>query len=265
MFKHIALSLFAVVLSGLLLAGCSGGVYKVPKDEYRKQVKTLGVLPIIVDDGSSIKHSQRDEIFSLLRRTAVGKIESAIEPLRKKKGYFDVRYVGENPQQLLRTLVIGPLPPVEGSGLPAGYRFSAQAASQIIEQKVVDALLVVIVSGVEHEERRRSRNKLETLLTVYNDIMATATVIDAQGRVLWEMAGEEAYRLLELQYPDFDEAYFNKTDEVAVKEITLAGLERTLTVEQKEGQPPIIAPAYQGLINQVVDGLSPSLLAVFGQ
>jgi len=265
MSKSNVLGLIVVVLSGLLLAGCGGGVFKVPKDEYRKQVKTLGVLPVIVDDQSTITHSQRNEIISLLRRTAVGKAEAPIEPLRKKKGYFDVRYVGEDPQRLLRTLIVGPLPPLEGTGLPSGYRFSAQTASQLVEQKVVDALLIVVLAGVEHEEIRRSRHKLETLQTTYNDIMATASVIDEKGKVLWEMTGEEAYQLLALQYPDFDEAYFNETEEVAVKEITLAGLEKKLTVEQQEGQSPAMTPAYQGLIDQLVNALSPSLLAVFDQ
>ena len=38
----------------LLTAGCSGGIYKVPASEYRQQVKTLGVLPLMVDSRSVI-------------------------------------------------------------------------------------------------------------------------------------------------------------------------------------------------------------------
>lgn len=253
--------LFSVLLIGALLSGCANGVFKVPKEEYRTQVQTLGVLPIIVDTGSAINHSRRDGVVSLLERTAIGKLESSIEKLRKKKGYFDVRYVGESPRQLLRQLIVGPLPSLEGSRLPGGYRFSATGAKQLADLKVVDALLIVILSGVEHEETRRSRNKLETLKTNYNDIMATAAVIDARGQVLWEMTGEDAHQLLALQYPDFDEAFFNKTDVVKLKEITLAGLDRTLTVEQEEGQPPRMAPAYQELVNRLVAALSPSLLS----
>lgn len=256
--------LVSLLLVGVLLTGCGSGVYKVPKDEYRTQVKTLGILPIIVDDRSSIKHSQRDRIVPLLQRTAVGKIEASIEELRKKKGYFDVRYVGEDPRQLLRQLIIEPLPPTGDEGLPAGYRFSASKAKQLTNQKVVDALLVVVLAGVEHEETRRSRNKLETLTATYNDIMATAAVIDAEGKVLWEMVDERAYKLLPLQYPDFDEAYFNKTDVVALKEISLEGLERTLTVDQEEGQPMRMAPAYEKLIDQLVGSLSPNLLSSIG-
>jgi hypothetical protein len=265
MAKNMVLPLVTVLLSGLLLTGCGGGVFKVSRDEYRSQVKTLGVLPIIVDEQSPIRHAQRDGIVSLLRRTAVGKVEASIEELRQKKGYFDVRYVGEDPRKLRRQLIVGPLPALEKSGLPGGYRFAADAAQQLIEQKVVDALLVVVLAGVEHEETRRSRNQLETLTTTYNDIMATAMVIDARGRVLWEMTGEKAYPLLALQYPDFDEAYHNKTDLVTLKEITLGGLERALTVEQKPDQPPRMAPAYRSLIDQLVAGLSPSLLTSLGR
>ncbi|PLX92292.1 MAG: hypothetical protein C0619_06455 [Desulfuromonas sp.] len=255
--------LVCVLLVGLLLIGCSSGVYKVPKEKYRTQVKTLGILPIIVDDGSAINHSQRAEVVSLLRRTAVGKLESAIETLRKKKGYFDVRYVGEDPQQILQQLIVAPMQPMAETGLPSGYYYSATAAKRLAEQKVVDALLVVVLAGVEHTEKRRSRNKLETLTTIYNDIIATAAVVDSRGKVLWEMNGEEAYPLLAMQYPDFDEAYFNKTEVVALKEITLGGLERTLTVEQKENQPPQLPVPYKELIDKLVGGLSPNLFGSF--
>lgn len=257
--------LVSVLLAGLLLVGCSSGVFKVPEKQYRSQVKTLGVLPIIVDDQSAINHSQRDGVVSLLQRTAIGKLESSIEMLRKKKGYFDVRYVGVDPRQMLQQLIVGPLPPTKKTGLPGGYRFSAEGAQQLIGNKVVDALLIVVLTGAEHEEKRWSRNKLEHLTTTFNDIMATAAVIDARGRVLWEMSGRKAYKLLALQYPDFDEAFFNRTDGVVLKEIRLEGLERALTIEQKADQPPRMVPAYRDLIDNLVDDLSPSLLSTIGQ
>jgi len=263
MARNITLRLFSILLAVFFLVGCSSGVFKIPKEEYRSQVKTLGVLPIIVDDQSAINHSQRDGVVSLLQRTSIGKLEASIEQLREKKGYFDVRYVGEDPRQLLQQLIVGPLPAVEKTDLPGGYRFSAAGVKQLAGKAVVDALLVVVLSGVEHEEKRSSRNKLENLTTKFNDIMATATVVDRQGRVLWEMNGEDAYKLLALQYPDFDEAYFNRSDAVALKEVRVEGLERVLTVERKKDQPPRMAPVYRDLVDKVVDALSPSLLTSF--
>ena len=44
---------------------------------------------------------------------------------------------------------------------------------------------------------------------------------------------------------------------------TLAGLERTLTVEQKENQPPQLPVPYKELIDKLVGGLSPNLFGSF--
>ena len=41
--------MLAMVLGVLLLAGCGNGFFKIPKDEYRQTVRTLGVLPLLVD------------------------------------------------------------------------------------------------------------------------------------------------------------------------------------------------------------------------
>ena len=82
-----------VIFLAAVSSGCAGGVYNVPKDQYQSIVKTLGILPLMVDSGSAIRHPESGQVIDLLRRNNVGKEEVLIELLREKKAYFDVRAV----------------------------------------------------------------------------------------------------------------------------------------------------------------------------
>jgi hypothetical protein len=241
----------------LLMAGCSGGIYKVPTGEYRQQVKTLGVLPLMVDGRSVISHPAANEILGLLRRGAAGRSEVVVEELRRKKGYFDVRFVPEPARILAEKLLVKA--DYDERGLPRGYRLNQQFLTELCKDSFVDGLLLLSLQGVLHKDKRWSRKSLETLTTDYNDILATASVVAADGRVLWEMNGADAATILSLQYPDFDEAYFNKTDAVKLKFIGFSGLEKTLLPAAENEREKPWSPQITAWLDKVTAALSPTL------
>ena len=242
----------------LLLAGCSWGQYQIPKQDYQEKVQVLGVLPLLVDTAAHFEYPQKESLFDLLQRSVVGKQEILVEQLRNEKGYFDVRSLAGNSELLSRSLLAGEFPADE-AGRPKGYQFNRQAVAELASRNVVDALLVVVLSGAQVEETRRSRTLLESLKARYNDIMATAVVVDSNGQILWELTGSDAFRAVLLQYADFDEAYYNRTDLVEVKNITMAGVERALD-ESGEGKEPRRLPKmYDELFDRIVSGISPGL------
>ncbi|NOY14426.1 MAG: hypothetical protein GXP51_12425 [Deltaproteobacteria bacterium] len=243
----------------LLLAGCSWGKYQIPKQDYQAKVQVLGVLPLLIDSAAPFDYPQKEALLDMLARSAVGKHEVLVERLREKKGYFDVRALSGNPGLIAASLLTGKNPPDE-IGRPQGYRFNRAAVAELSQRNVVDALLVVVFSGARIKETRRSRTLLESLKTKYNDIVATAAVVDRNGEVLWRLSGDDTYRALQLQYPDFDEAYFNRTDLVRVKNIRLSGVEKALNEtsgRKKEGRLPKM---YDKLFDRIVSGISPGLL-----
>lgn len=78
--------LWVVMLFLLLVSlGCANGVYNVPKEQYRSMVKTLGVLPLMVDSGSEIHHPETRQVIDLLSRLNRGKEDSLVELLRQKR------------------------------------------------------------------------------------------------------------------------------------------------------------------------------------
>ncbi|MDX2480857.1 MAG: hypothetical protein QNK24_11040 [Desulfuromusa sp.] len=243
----------------IFLAGCGSGTFQVPKQEYQSRVQVLGVLPLLVDNNSSLNYPQKDTLFDILARSAHGKHELLVEQLKKKKGYFDVRSLSVSPELTALSLLSAGSRHDE-AGWPQGYVFDAATVAEMARQNVLDAVLVVVFSGEQIEENRRSRTKLETLKTRYDDIRATAAVIDRDGKVLWQLVGMESFQALVLQYADFDEAYFNKTDLVRVKNISLSGVEPILEETPNEDDVSPLPKMYKDLFAKIASGISPGLL-----
>ncbi|MBD1400663.1 membrane lipoprotein lipid attachment site-containing protein [Pelovirga terrestris] len=247
---------FAIVVL-LFLAACSSGTYNIPKREYQSRVQVLGVVPILVDS-RPINYPHSDEVYDLLQLSAQNKHYLLTEQLRAKKGYFDVRALDIPADMTALSLLAGGAS-YDDSGRPLGYQFDPATVSALTRQNVVDALLVVVFSGEQIEENRRSRTRLESLRTTYSSIQATARVVDRDGQILWELTGADSYMAINLQYPDFDEAHFNRTNQVHVKNISVAGAERYIT-DDEGGASPEPSRMYAELFAKIVAAISPGLL-----
>lgn len=246
------------ILMLIPLTACTNASYKIPRGEYRQQVKTLGVLPLLVDGRSAIIHPEAEQIVRLLRRVAEGRSLPVVEALRAGKGYFDVRLVQEPPLLLAEKLLRSGLS--NAQGLPVGFELDSQYLRDLCQRAVVDGLLIMVLQGVQHEEKRWSRNTFEYLTANYNDIMATASVVTADGQRVWALDGASATLIQPLQYPDFDEAYYNRTQQVRQKFISYAGLEKSLIPSPGSNDkkaPPEILPDW---LERVARTLTPSFL-----
>ncbi|MBE0596187.1 MAG: hypothetical protein IH614_02845 [Desulfuromonadales bacterium] len=250
------------LLVPVLLLGCNAGAYKISKEEYRERVRTLGVLPLMVDSNSAITHPERSRVIELLRRHNAGKEEELIARLRQQKGYFDVREIAGDPQQLFSRLVSGTTLRGKGDSQYVRYHFNAAVAREITAANMVDGLLVVIMSGLERTETRRDRGPLLAYLEApYNPVLAAAAVVLPSGEIAWEYAPTGGESFLHLQYPAFDEAFYNKTDEVQIKFISVDGLERTLAEpDRKLFGGKKVPRLYGELFDRLTGAMHPGLL-----
>ncbi len=248
-----------VLLLLLSLTACAGGRFHLPKDEYSARVKTLGVVPILVDAGS-FSHPRSAELVTLLQRHNRGKEAVLVERLRRKERYFDVRRVEGDPAVLFRRLVAGSRLRGEGGRLYRDYSFNAREVAEVAADYVVDGLLLVIQSGIERVETRRDRIPVNYLEAPYQSVQVRAMVVLPDGTIAWEYPAQGSATFLDLQYPDFDEAYYNRTDRVKIKFITLDGLDRVLgeTADGPAGDREVPKP-YAGLFDGLVGGLAPLL------
>jgi hypothetical protein len=256
------LCLLAALLT-LFLAGCADGVYKVPREEYRSQVKTLGVLPLLVDGGSEIRHPERRQVLELVRRASAGREVGLVELLRDKKAYFDVRVIPGDGDALLRRLARTRRSVDDATG-GHRYRFQAEAVARLAREHVVDALLVVIIDGAVRSERRWDRTRLSYLEAAFNSLLAYAAVVLPSAEVVWEYRSPVGKPFLALQYPDFDEAHYNYSDQVRPRYLSLAGLERALAAPAGNwfGQSQL-PEVFHDLFKDLAAGLKPGLLERF--
>lgn len=232
----------------LFVAGCQRGVYRVEPQIYEEKVRTLGVVPVLVDSDSAIGHADSVEIAALLDRTGRGVAPLLVEKLRSRKRYFDVRGIEADPVPLAGRLA-RPASQNDKVG-EFRYRVDPEAARQLCADHVVDGLLVVVLHGAQRLEKRFERNGIRYLEAVFQRIEARAMVVLADGRVVWEFPASGGYNFLDLEYPDFDEAYYNRTDQVRIHQVTLGGLERRLAPGSGKGANALAEP-YADLLTQL--------------
>ncbi len=251
--------LFVAIIGLVLISGCSSGTFHIPKQEYQTRVQVLGVLPLMVDRNAQMNYPDKDMLFERLAGSASGKHLNLVEELVLKKGYFDVRALDVD-SELTTASLLGRGSSHDSDGRPTGYAFDMATVSAVARRNVVDALLLVVFSGEQVKETRRSRTKLETLTTTYSDVLATAAVVDRNGQVLWQLTGDDSFQPFVLQYPDFDEAYYNHTDVVRVKNVTMEGVERVLDEDPDRNGIRTLPKMYDELFQKISSGISPGLL-----
>lgn len=253
------LPLIAALLFLMVLGGCVSKHYQVAPEVYRERVRVLGVLPLMVDGESTILHPQRQEVVELLQKSAQDKYLHLSDQLAATAGYSAVRPVIIDAQSQAQ-LFAGQTLQSGKAGTWRRYQPAAEAVGNLARSAGVDGLLVVILNGVENKGKRTERGLGPRYLEAsYNEIQATAMVLAATGEVLWERPGTSGTPFLDLQYPDFDEAFYNRTDEVAVRFITTAGLSRALAATEKglfgkEAFPSVYRPLYDSLAEGVAVG-----------
>jgi len=245
----------------LLLAGCAGNKqFTVPVEEYQQKVRTLAVLPLLVD-GDTIEHPQAADVTLMLEQEGRALSEKLVERLRKKGGYFDVRLA---PAVSLLDLVAAKATVGENAATHLEYSLSTPVVAETCEIAVADAVLAVIVHGVKRTEKRWNPHsmRLEYLSTGYSSVLWTAEVVDKSGTLLWRHVEPAGEVLLPLDYADFTEAYWNHSDEVKVKSITLLGLQRAVS-EPSDGLfvDKTLSKLFNGMVQTMVDQLSPGLFS----
>lgn len=219
-----------LIILCLLLSGCATSqMFTVPPEEFSQQVKTLGVLPILIDV-ETIDYYSQNELVALLHLYTTAVQESLVDKLRKQGRYFDVRPIEGDPQQIRTRLLAGHSMVGEAATSQREYTFIPQGSAEFADEAVADAVLVVVVHGINRQEKRWSSHSLrmEYLSADYSSLLYTAAIVDPTGRVLWNLHMPADEVMLRLDYPDFTEAYWNRNESVRIKSISLDGLRRTL-------------------------------------
>lgn len=230
--RYIVTLLF---IAGTLL-GCAQNHFNIPAANYAEKVKVLGVAPILMDADSDIIHPQKELLIPL-----IAELNKKYEPLLLRKlqstgNYYAVTPLTDQPGQLFSTLLARREKRDDANVQYNKYFWKSDEVGTYIKRNRVDAIMIVVISGLTKSSKIFSSNLLTSLETNFNFLTLTAQIIGPDGTVLWEYPNFRGrllpyYPLVNLQYPDFSESEANLSRKTEVRFKSIDGIRRIL--EQK--------------------------------
>lgn len=220
-----------------LVSGCSHNYFNVPPDNFAERVKVLGVVPIMVDADSDIQYPQKDMLISLVMEKNRAFESQFVRKLKATGNFYAVALMGSDPDELFKKMLFRREQRDDATVRYNKYFWKNDELKEYLVKNNLDAVMLIVVSGLTQEAKIVSSNFLNSLTSNYNFLTMSSQILDASGTVLWEYPNFRQRILsylpmVNLQYPDFSESDANKSATTNVKFKTIEGIRRTL--EQKK-------------------------------
>lgn len=254
------LTLFLLLATVMLATvGCSHNYYSIPRETYEQKVRILGVAPLFVDADSDIRHPEKETLVALVKDFNRKNEPELVAQLKSAGPYFSVSLLPDDADKLFSTIFFRREKRDDAGIVYNKYFYKSPEIRELIAKNNVDALLLLVVSGLSVRENIYSSNLLATLEAEYNNLAISGQIIDADGNILWEFPNFRQRSLsypmfLALQYPDFDEARANVTDKVEVKFKTIPGINRTFGKSSQSslrGNAPV-SDSYSAQFDEII-------------
>lgn len=230
----LVFTLFATIISG-----CSQNHFNIPTENFADKVRVLGIAPIIVDSESDIKHPQKDMLVSLVTEMNRKYEQQLVRKLKATGNFYTVALLDGDPQNIFGKLFSRRERRDDATILYNKYLWKNDELRDYLQKNNLDALMLIVVSGLTKPDKVTSIGQLKSLDSDYNYLIMTAQVLDANGAILWEYPNFRQHvlsfePLINLEYPDFNEAEANLTTSANVKFKTIDGIRRTLEQKRKD-------------------------------
>ena len=259
-----ALKGILVGLLALMAVGCSRNYYNVPRETFEKNVRVIGVAPIFVDTDSDIKHPEKEAVISLLREQSRASEKELSLMLKEGGEFYSVKPVEGDADQIYSRLFFRRERRDDADVRYNKYFFKEKEISDLIKQNELDAVMLIVISGLDRPEKIYSSNLLSYLNADYNNIIMTAQILDASNTILWEYPNfrqklPDLPALINLQYPDFDEATANQDEKVLIKFKTIPGITRAITKKETTLTGTVLPASslYYNIFDNMVSMLKP--------
>ncbi|NVN89959.1 MAG: hypothetical protein HXX11_05080 [Desulfuromonadales bacterium] len=223
----------------LLFLGCSQNHFNVPAENFASRVKMLGVAPIFIDDDSDIKHPQKEQLIALVTEANHTYEYQLARKLKETGNYFSVSLLDGDPRMIFSSLFFRREKRDDASIQYNKYFWKNDEIQKYIHKNNLDAVMLIVVSGLSKTDKIYSNTMLSSLTSEYNYLIMTAQIVDANGTVLWEYPNFRSrlptfQPMIALQYPDFNEAEANISEKAEVKFKTIDGIKRRFNEKQKD-------------------------------
>ncbi len=222
-----------------LVFGCARNHFNVPVENFTNKVRVLGVAPIMIDAGSDIRHPQKDELITLVADTNRTYDLQFVRKLKGTGNFYTVAPLDGDPRQIFANLLFRREKRDDATIHYNKYFWKNDGLRDYIRRNNLDAVMLVVVSGLGMTDKISSGNLIKSMTSEYNYLIMTAQILDANGTILWEYPNFRSRILsydpmINLQYPDFSESDANLSATTNVKFKTLEGIRRTLDLKRKD-------------------------------
>jgi|GEM_PF-598613 len=216
-----------------MFSGCSQNHFNVPPANFVDRVKVLGVVPIMLDADSDIKHPDKEQLLSLLSEKNRAFESQFVRKLKATGNFYAVALMGSDPDDLFKKMLFRREQRDDATIRYNKYFWKNDELKDYLLKNNLDAVMIIVISGLTQEAKIASSNFLNSLTSNYNFLTMSAQILDANGTVLWEYPNFRQhilsyYPMINLQYPDFSESDANKSTITNVKFKTIDGIRRTL-------------------------------------
>lgn len=222
-----------------LVLGCARNHFNVPVENFADKVKALGVAPIFVDAESDIKYPQKDRLISIVTDMNRKYEQQFVRMLKGTGNFYTVALLDGEPQGMFSNLFFRREKRDDATIQYNKYFWKNAELKDYIKKNNLDAVMLIVVSGLSKNDKIFSGNLMMSTVSDYNYLIMTAQILDANGTVLWEYPNFRGrlltfYPMINLQYPDFSEAEANISGTANVKFKTLDGIRRSLELKRKD-------------------------------
>ncbi|MBK5274516.1 MAG: hypothetical protein JJE30_05635 [Desulfuromonadales bacterium] len=232
------LLIFCMLLA-TVVAGCSQNHFNVPTENFADRVRALGVAPIFVDANSDIRHPRKEELVALVAEMNRKYEQQFVRKIKATGNFFTIALLDGDAQDIFGKLFARREKRDDAKIQYNKYFWKNDELRDYLRKNNLDAVMLLVVSGLTKTDKVTSVAQFSSLNSDYNYLIMTAQIIDANGTILWEYPNFRQHfqnydPLINLEYPDFNEAEANHTTSTVVKFKTIDGIRRTLEQKRKD-------------------------------
>jgi len=227
------------VLLATIATGCSQNHFNIPPENIAEKVRVLGVAPIMLDVNSDIRFTQKEQLITLLIDTNRKYEQQFVRKLKDSGEFNTTALLDGDSQATFSKLFFRRESRNDATIQYHKYFWKDAELREYMQKNSLDAVMLIVVSGLTRSDNFTSYGQMKSLTSDYNFLIMTAQILDANGTIIWEYPNFRQRFLsyapmMNLEYPDFNEAEANLSTSVQVKFKTIEGIQRTLDKKRKD-------------------------------
>jgi hypothetical protein len=165
----------------LLTFGCSQNYFNVPKSNFADKVKVMGVVPIIVDADSDIRHPQKEQLVSLITEMNRSHEQQLVGKLKDTGNYYTVSLLSGDPAAIFKSIYFRREKRDDAAVVYNKYFWKNDDLREFIRKNNLDAVMLIVVSGLSKTDKIYSSTFLSSLSSEFNYLAVSAQILDAKA------------------------------------------------------------------------------------